>query len=142
MNLPNDWYVLLIFWENELLVVLKFAIVSFISFSFISALIFILLPVHYFFSVFFLTVFRCKGSCFVLFCLMLPLSLDIALYCYDSPSLHGITEAHRFWVVVFSFFFIHMHMFTSFMISSVTCWLFRCMLFTVNLCILHCLIDI
>ena len=40
------------------------------------------------------------------------------------------TELNRFWVVVFSFSFISMHILISFLISSVICWLFSSVLFT------------
>ena len=46
------------------------------------------------------------------------------------PLSTAFTESHQFWVVVFSFSFIPMHIFISFLISSVICWLFRSVLFS------------
>ena len=57
MSLTNGLSILLIFSKNHLLVLLIFAIVSFVSFSFISALIFmisfLLLTLEFSFSSFF-----------------------------------------------------------------------------------------
>ena len=39
----------------------------------------------------------------------------------------AFTESHRFWVVVFSFSLVSMHILISFFISSVISWLFRSM---------------
>jgi len=45
------------------------------------------------------------------------------------------TESHRFWVVVFSFSSVPMHILISFLIYSVICWLFRSMLFSLHMCV-------
>ena len=41
------------------------------------------------------------------------------------PLSTAFTESHRFWVVVFCFSFVSMHVFISSLISSMICWLFR-----------------
>ena len=43
----------------------------------------------------------------------------------NLPLSTAFTESHRFWVVVFSFSFISMHIFISFFISYLNCWLFK-----------------
>ena len=43
---------------------------------------------------------------------------------WTFPLGTAFTESHRFWVVMFSFSFISMHILISFLISSVICWLF------------------
>ena len=48
------------------------------------------------------------------------------------PLNTAFTESHRFGVVVFSFSFISMHIFISFLISSVI-WLFRSVLFSIHM---------
>ena len=48
----------------------------------------------------------------------------------NLPLSTAFTISHRFWVVVFSFSFISMHILVSFFISSVICWLFRSVLFS------------
>ena len=45
----------------------------------------------------------------------------------------AFTESHRFWVVVFSFLFISMHILICFLISSMICWLFRNVLFSLHM---------
>ena len=50
----------------------------------------------------------------------------------NLPLSGAFTVSHRFWVVVFSFSFISMHILISFLISSMTCWLFRSVLFREN----------
>ena len=52
----------------------------------------------------------------------------------------AFTETHRFWVVVFSFSFVSMHILISYFISSVICWLFRSVLFSLHMFVF--LIDI
>ena len=48
------------------------------------------------------------------------------------PLITAFTESHRFWVVMFSLFF-SMHILISFFISSMICWLFRSMLFSLHM---------
>ena len=50
----------------------------------------------------------------------------------NLPHSTGFTESHRFGVVVFSFSFFSMHIFISFLISSVI-WLFRSELFSLHM---------
>ena len=64
---------------------------------------------------------------------MLLLLLEVSLYCSEPSLSTAFTESHRFWVVVFSFSFVSMHTFISFLISSVICWLFRSMLFSLHM---------
>ena len=49
------------------------------------------------------------------------------------PLSTAFTVPHRFWVVVFSFSFISIHILISFLISSVICWLFRSVLFSLHM---------
>ena len=49
------------------------------------------------------------------------------------PLSTAFTESHRFRVVVFSFSFVSMHILISFLISSVICWLFRSVLFSLHM---------
>ena len=68
MNLANGLSILFIFSQNQLLVLLIFAIISFISFSFISDLIFMisfLLLTLGFFCSSFSNCFRCKVRLFI-----------------------------------------------------------------------------
>ena len=48
----------------------------------------------------------------------------------NLPLSTAFTVSHRFWVVVFSFSFISLHILISFLISSMICWLFRSVLFS------------
>ena len=50
----------------------------------------------------------------------------------NLPLSTAFTVSYRFWVVVFSFSFISMHIFISFLISSVI-WLFRSVLFSIHM---------
>ena len=66
MSLAKDLSILFIFSKNQLLVLLIFTIVSLISFSFISALIFMIsffLLIWGFFCSSFSIYFRCKLGC-------------------------------------------------------------------------------
>ena len=47
----------------------------------------------------------------------------------NLPLSTAFTVSHRFWVVVFSFSFISMHI----LISSMICWLFRSVLFSLHM---------
>ena len=47
----------------------------------------------------------------------------------NLPLSTAFTESHRHWVVVVSFSFVSMHI----LISSVICWLFRSVLFTLHM---------
>ena len=48
---------------------------------------------------------------------------------YNYPAYDVFTASHRFWVVVFSFSFVSMHI----LISSVICWLFSSVLFSLHM---------
>ena len=50
----------------------------------------------------------------------------------NLPLSTAFTISHRFWVVVFSFSSISMHILISFLISSVICLLFRSVLFSLH----------
>ena len=119
--------ILFIFSKNQFLILLIFTIVSFISFSFISAHIFmisfILLILRGFFLVLlFLVVLGVNLGClFDVFPVTwgrIVFSLRIAL-----------AASHRFWAGVFSLSFVSRNFFISLLIFSVTCWLFRNVLF-------------
>ena len=51
----------------------------------------------------------------------------------NLPLSTAFTVSHRFWVVVFSFSLVSMHILISFLISSVICWLFRSVLFNLHM---------
>ena len=51
----------------------------------------------------------------------------------NLPLNTAFTESHRFWVVVFSFSFVSMHILITFLISSVIIWLFRSMLSSLHM---------
>ena len=51
----------------------------------------------------------------------------------DTTERLNWTELNRIWVVVLSFSFISMHILISFLISSVICWLFNSVLFSLHM---------
>ena len=51
----------------------------------------------------------------------------------NLPLSTAFTESHRFWVVVFSISFLCVHILISFFISSMICWLFRSVLFSLRM---------
>src|SRR5574341_974937 len=118
MSLANGLSILFILLKNQLLALLIFAMVSFVSFAYISALIFkisfLLLTLGFFTSSF---------SCFFRY----------ACIAMNFPLSTAFTVSHRFWVVVFSFSFISMHILISFLIYSVICWLFSGVLFSLHM---------
>ena len=61
---------------------------------------------------------------------MFLLFLQVSLCAMNLPLSTTFTESHRFWVVVFSFSLLFMHISISFLISSIICWLLRSMLFS------------
>ena len=61
---------------------------------------------------------------------MFLLFLQVSLCAMNLSLSTTFTESHRFWVVVFSFSFVFMHISISFLISSIICWLLRSMLFS------------
>ena len=50
----------------------------------------------------------------------------------NFPLSTAFTASHRFWVVLFSFSFVSMHILIYFLISSMIFWFFRSMLFRVH----------
>jgi len=61
------------------------------------------------------------------------LFLEVCLYCYEPSLRTAFTVSHRFWVVVFSFSYVSMHILISFLVSSVICWLFSSVLFSLRM---------
>ena len=134
MSLANGLSILFIHSKNQLLALLILAMVSFVSFAFISALIlkiyFLLLTLGFFFSSF-SSCFRCRVRLFIW---LFSCFLSYACIAMNFPLSTAFTVSHRFWIVVFSFSFVYMHIF----ISSVICWLFSSVLFSLHM--LECLI--
>ena len=119
MSLANGLSILFIFSKNQFLVLLIFAIVFFVSISFIPALIFMmsfLLLTLGFVCSSFSSYFRCKVRLFI---------WDVCCFLrYDCiainfPLRSAFAASHRFWVVVFSLSFVSMYCLISSLISSV-----------------------
>ena len=51
----------------------------------------------------------------------------------NLPLSTAFTEAHRFWVVMFSLSFVSMHILISYLISFMIYWLFRRVLFSLHM---------
>ena len=107
---------------------------SLLHFFFIFLLWFLLLSYFlltlWFFCSYFSSCFRCKVRLFI-WCLSCFLrKACIAMNLHLSTAL---TESHRFWVAVFSFSFVSMHILISVFISSVIFWLFRSVLFSLHM---------
>ena len=51
----------------------------------------------------------------------------------NFPLRTAFTVSHRLWVVVFSFSLVSMQILISFLISSVICWLFSSVLFSLHI---------
>ena len=106
-----------------------FAMVSFVSFSFISALIFMIL----FLLLTLGFIISCFSTCFQysvgLFIWLFSCFLRYACFAMNLPLSTGFTESNRFWVVSFSFSFISMHI----LIYFVVCWLFRGLLYSLHI---------
>ena len=111
MSLANGLPILSILSKNQLLALLIFAMVSFVSFAFISALIFkiyfLLLTLGFFISSF-SSCFRCRVRLFIW---LFSCFLRYACIAMNFPLSNAFTVSHRFWVVVFSFSFVSMHIF-------------------------------
>jgi len=109
---------LFIFSKNQLLALLILVMVSFVSFAFISALILkissLLLSLRFFISSF-SSCFRCGVKLFIW---LFSYFLRYASIALNLPLSTAFTVSHRFWVVVFSFSFISMHILISFLIQS------------------------
>ena len=133
MSLANGLSILFILSKNQLLVLLIFAMIFFVSFAFISALSFkisfLLLTLGFFISSF-SSCFRCRVRLFIW---LFSCSLRYACIAMNIPLRTAFIVSHRFWVVVFSFSFISMHILISFFISSVFCWLVNSMLFSLHM---------
>ena len=102
--------------KEPALALLIFAIISFVSFAFISALIFkisfLLLTLGFFISSF-SSCFRCRVRLFIwLFCCCC--FLRYACIAMNLPLSTALTVSHRFWVVVLSFSFVSMQILISF----------------------------
>src|SRR5574339_220547 len=129
MSLANGLSILFVLSKNQLLALLIFAMVSFVSFAFISFQIFytsfLPLPLGFFISSF-SSCFRCRVRLFI--CLF-SCFVRYACIAMNLPLSTAFTVSHRFGVVVFSFSFVSMH----FLISSVICWLFSNVLFSLHM---------
>ena len=130
MSLAHGLSILFILSKNQLLALLIFAMVSF---AFISALIFkisfLLLTLGFFISSF-SSCFRCRVRLFIW---LFSCFLRYACIAMNFPLSTGFSVSHRFWVVVFSFSFVSMPILISFLISSVICWLFSSVLFSLHM---------
>ena len=131
MSLTNGLSILFIISKNQLLILLIFSMVSFVSFALFSALIFkisfLLLNLGFIISSF-SSCFRWIVRLFILFFFLVSWGKPVLLWTF--PLSTYFTVSHGFWVVVFSFSFVSMHILISFFISSVICWLFSSVLFS------------
>ena len=113
MSLANGLSILFILSKNQLLALLIFAMVSFVSFAFISALIFkisfLLLTLG--FSNSFSSCLRCRVRLFIW---LFSCFLRYACIAMNFPLSTAFTVSHRFWVVMFSSSFVSMHILISF----------------------------
>ena len=76
------------------------------------------------------TSFRCRVKLFIW---LFSCFLRYACIAINFPLNTAFIVSYRFWVVVFSFAFISMHILISFFISSVICWLFSSVLFSLHI---------
>ena len=90
---------------------------------------FLLLTLGFFISSF-SSCFRFRDRLFVW---LFSYFLRYACIAVNFPLSTAFTVSHRFWVVVFSFSFIYMHILICFLISSVICWLFSSVLFSLHM---------
>jgi len=119
MSLANGLSILFILSKNQLLALLIYVMVSFVSSAFISARIlkisFLLRTLGFFISSF--------SSCFRhrvrLFIWLFSCFLRYACIAMNLPLSTAFTVCHRVWVVLFSFSFVSMHIVISFLTSSV-----------------------
>ena len=145
MSLAKVLSILFTFSKNQLFILLFFTIVSVISFPFISARIFMisfLLLILVGFCSSFSSCFRCKVRLSTR-CLSCFLRQDYIAMIF--PLRAAFTASRRFWVVVFSLSFVSRNFLISLLISSVTRWLFRNILFNLHVCVsdsLFLVIDI
>ena len=133
MSLANGLSILFILSKNQLLALLIFAMLSFVYFAFISALIlkisFLLVPLGFFISSL-SSCFRCRVRLFIW---LFSCYLRYACIAMNFALRTAFTVSHRFGVVVFSFSFISIHILISFLLSFVICWLFSSMLFSLHM---------
>src|SRR5574339_164896 len=111
MSLANGLSILFVLSKNQLLALLIFAMVSFVSFAFISFQIFYtsFLPLT---LGFFISSFSCCFRCRVrLFILLFSCFLRYACIAMNLPLSTAFTVSHRFWVV---FIFIHFYAYFDF----------------------------
>ena len=109
-----------------------FAMVSFVSFAFVSALIFkisFLLLTEGFFISSFSSCFRCT----VIYLTFFSCFVSYACIAMNLPLSTAFTLSHRFWVAMFSLSFFSMNIFISLLISSVICWLFSRVFFSFHM---------
>ena len=103
MSLANGLSIAFILPKNQLLALLIFAEVSFVSLAFISSLFykisFFLLTLGFFISSF-SSCFRCRVRLFIR---LFSCFLRYACIAMNFPLSTAFTVFHRFWVVVFSF---------------------------------------
>ena len=127
MSLANGLPILFILSKDQFLALL--IMVCFVLFTFISArflkIYFLLLTLGFFISSF-SSCFRCRVR---LFLWLFSCFLRYACIAMNLPFSTAFTVSHRFWVVVFSFSFVSMHI----LISSVICWLFSSVLFSLHM---------
>ena len=133
MSLANGLSILFILSKNQLLALLIFAMVSFVSFAFIFALIvkisLLLLTLGFFISSF-CSCFRCRVRLFIW---RFSCFLRYACIAMNFPLSTAFTVSHRFWVVGF-----HFHLFLCifwflFLFVSVVFWLFSSVLFSLHM---------
>ena len=131
MSLANGLSVLFILSKNQLVALLIFAIVYFVSFAFISALIFkisYLLLILGFFISSFSSRFRCRVRLFDFF--LVSWGVPVLLWTFPLGLLLPCPTG-------FGLLCFHFHSFIckliSFFISSVICWLFSSVLFSLHM---------
>ena len=98
-------------------------------FALIFKISFLLLSLGFFISSF-SSCFRCRVRLFIW---LFSCLLRYACIAMNFPLRTAFTVSHRFWVVVFSFSFVSMHILIYSLISSVICWLFSSMLFSLHM---------
>ena len=112
MSLANGLPILFILSKDQFLALL--IMVCFVLFTFISArflkIYFLLLTLGFFISSF-SSCFRCRVR---LFSWLFFLFLEVSLCCYEPSPWHCLAVSERFWVVVFSFSFVPMHIWFPF----------------------------
>ena len=132
MSLANGLSILFILSKNQLFGFVNFCYVSFVSFAFISAPIFkisfLLLTLGFFISSF-SNCFRCRVRLFIW---LFSCFLKYACIAMNFPLSAAFTVSHKFRVAVFSFSLVSMHI-LIFLISSVICWLFSSVLFSLHM---------